>query len=45
MILSPQFFENKLEIGMEFEVGEGSRIVARGKLLEILNPDLIRRKS
>lgn len=43
MILSPEFFENMLEIGMEFEVGEGSNIVAIGKLIEILNTDLIKR--
>ncbi|MBU2996642.1 hypothetical protein KO500_09355 [Cellulophaga baltica] len=42
MILSPQFFENMLEIGMEFEVGEGSHVVATGKLIEILNTDLIK---
>ena len=40
MILSPHFFENMLEVGMEFEVGEGQHVVAIGKLLEILNKDL-----
>jgi len=39
-ILSPQFFENMLEVGMEFEVGEGSSVVAFGKLIEILNLNL-----
>ena len=42
MIMSPQFFENMLEIGMEFEVGEGPHLVATGKLIEILNKDLIK---
>ena len=42
MILSPQFFENMLEIGMEFEVGEGRRIVAIGKLIEIHNTALLK---
>lgn len=45
MILTPEFFENKLEIGMKFEVGEGSRVVAIGKLIEILNTDLIKSKA
>lgn len=44
-ILSPQYFENLLEIGMEFEVGEGSRIVAFGELIEILNLNLKKDKS
>ena len=42
MILTPEFFENKLEIGMEFEVGEGSHVVAIGKLIEIINSDLMK---
>lgn len=45
MILSPQFFENMLEKGMAFEVGEGPRVVAIGKLIEILNTDLIKKKA
>jgi len=45
MILSPQFFENMLEIGMQFEVGEGNRIVATGKLIEILNTNLIKKNT
>lgn len=42
IILSPVFFENKLEKGMQFEVRDGSQIVAIGKLIEILNIDLLK---
>ncbi|MFI2743364.1 hypothetical protein ACG2LH_11540 [Zhouia sp. PK063] len=45
MILSPQFFENMLEIGMTFELREGSKIVATGKLIKILNEELIKKKA
>tara|TARA_R110000868_G_C10774799_1_gene755017 strand:- start:565 stop:906 length:342 start_codon:yes stop_codon:yes gene_type:complete len=40
MILSPQFFENMLEIGMEFEIGEGPTVVGTGKIIEIISDDL-----
>lgn len=36
-ILSPQFFENQLEIGMEFEFREGATIIGYGKIIEIKN--------
>lgn len=39
-LLSPQFFEGKLFIGKEFEFKEGSRLIARGKIEEILNKAL-----
>ena len=42
MILSPNFFKHMLKVGMEFKVGEGSKIVANGKLIKILNSDLIK---
>lgn len=36
-IYSPQFFENKLEEGIEFEFCEGRHIVGSGKILKIEN--------
>jgi len=40
-IISPQFFFNKLNIGSEFDFREGSRIIGTGKIIEILNQDLL----
>jgi elongation factor Tu len=40
-ILSPHFFLKQLFVGIEFEFREGSRIVGTGKILEILNRDLL----
>jgi hypothetical protein len=39
-IISPHFFENALNEGMEFEVREGAKIIGVGKLTKILNPSL-----
>ena len=39
-ILSPHFFENYLFVGQHFEIGEGSKVVGHGKVLEIINPKL-----
>ena len=40
-ILSPHFFLKQLFVGIKFEFREGSRIVGTGKILEILNRDLL----
>ena len=37
---STQFYENKLEIGMEFEFREGATIIGIGKIIKILNKSL-----
>jgi translation elongation factor EF-Tu-like GTPase len=39
------YFAGTLEIGMRFEVREGSRVTAHGKILEIHNRSLIRGRS
>ena len=39
-VISPQFFEYRLEIGMEFEFREGSIIIGIGKITEIINKTL-----
>ena len=39
-ILSPQFFTNKLEVGMEFQFCEGWKIIGTGKILKIVNIEL-----
>lgn len=39
-ILSVDVFRNSLSEGMAFEVGEGSRIVGIGKILQIVNKTL-----
>lgn len=44
-ILSPQFFESQLEIGMEFEFQEGERIIGTGIIIEILNETLEMKKA
>ena len=44
-ILSPQFFENQLEIGMEFDFREGAKIIGTGKIIEILNEALEMKKA
>lgn len=41
-MLSPQLFENQLEIGMDFELREGATIVATGIILDILNGKLVK---
>ena len=41
-ILSPDFYKNKLETGMSFQIMEGKQIIAKGELLKILNKDLIK---
>jgi elongation factor Tu len=41
-ILSPNFFENQLSEGMEFEFREGSRIIGTGTILKILNSALVK---
>ena len=39
-VLSPHFFEGKLEVGMEFTFNEGLTIIGTGKVTEILCGDL-----
>ncbi len=39
-ILSKDVFKNYLFAGQHFEVGEGSRVVGHGEILEVVNPDL-----
>jgi len=41
-ILSPSFFENKLEVGMQFIFSEGKVIIGTGKIIEITNQTLKR---
>ena len=36
-ILSAQFFENQLEMGMEFEIREGATIIGYGIIIDIMN--------
>ena len=44
-VLSPKFFENKLEVGMEFKFNEGSKIIGTGKVIEIQNQSLQKASS
>jgi hypothetical protein len=39
-MLSPQLFEKYLFTGQQFEIGEGSKVVGHGEVLEIINPKL-----
>ena len=39
-VLTPQFFENKLEIGMNFQFLEGFTIIGFGSVLDILDKTL-----
>jgi len=39
-VLTPQLFENKLEVGMNFHFLEGSTIIGFGSVLDILNKTL-----
>lgn len=39
------YFAGKLEVGMRFEVREGSRVTALGEVLEIRNGNLCRQSS
>ena len=39
-ILSPHFYHNQLEIGMDFELREGEVIIGTGKIIEIINKTL-----
>lgn len=40
-IISTEPFLNKLNIGLDFEFREGSRIIGTGKILKVLNQDLL----
>ena len=40
-ILSTDFFKNKLMQGLEFEFREGNRIIGTGKIINVLNKDLL----
>jgi translation elongation factor EF-Tu-like GTPase len=40
-IISVDFFKNKLKIGLDFEFREASRVIGTGKIIEILNIDLL----
>lgn len=42
-IISTEFFSGKLRIGLDFEFGEGPRIVGTGKIIKILNKDLLKK--
>ena len=44
-ILLPQFFENQIEIGMEFDFREGATIIGTGIIIEILNETLEMKKA
>ncbi len=39
-IISPNFFENYLFVGQQFEIGEGFKVVGYGEILEIHNLNL-----
>lgn len=39
-LLSPDFFENRLTEGMDFEFREGSRLIGTGEIREIINERL-----
>jgi len=39
-IVSPNLFENYLFVGQYFEIGEGSKVVGHGEVLEIINSKL-----
>jgi hypothetical protein len=39
-MLSPNFFDKYLFVGQHFEIGEGSKVVGHGEVLEIINPSL-----
>jgi len=41
-VLSPHFFQNQLEIGMEFNFNEGAKIIGTGRVLEVVNQMLKR---
>jgi hypothetical protein len=40
-IISVEFFQHQLSEGMPFEFREGSRVIGTGRILKILNPQLI----
>ena len=39
-LLSPEYFENKLDYGMKFEFREGETVIGTGKILHIINERL-----
>lgn len=39
-ILSPNFFEKYLFVGQHFEIGEGSKVVGHGEVLDVINQNL-----
>ena len=39
-ILSPNLFEKYLFVGQQFEIGEGSKVIGHGEVLEIINQNL-----
>ena len=39
-ILSPHFLENYLFVGQHFQIGEGTKVIGHGEVLEIINPKL-----
>ena len=43
--ISPEFFENKLEPGMEFDFREGHIVVGIGIVREIINESLKKKKA
>jgi translation elongation factor EF-Tu-like GTPase len=40
-IISVEFFKHQLSEGMSFEFREGSRIIGTGKILKVLNPQIV----
>jgi elongation factor Tu len=40
-IISLEFFQHQLSKGMSFEFREGSRVVGTGRIIKILNPQLV----
>ncbi|WP_144802544.1 elongation factor Tu [Maribacter sp. MAR_2009_72] len=44
-VISPEFFENRLEIGMEFDFREGHIVVGKGIVKEIINKTPKKKKT
>ena len=42
-IISTAFFSGKLEIGLEFVFGEGPHVIGIGRIIEIINQDLLKK--
>ena len=42
-ILSREYFENKLENGMNFNFYEGPNLIGNGKIIETINQSLLKK--